>query len=211
MIIDPTTLATFVTACVAVYVTPGVDMAYIASNSVNSGVRGGLWAAAGTVIGVSTQALLAALGVTAVFAASPIVFEAVRWVGVVYLAYLGVRLLLSNEPVDWHRDSPSWSPWPAVLKGMAINLLNPKVALFFVAFLPQFVDPGSGPVFPQLAFLGSVFALGSILWCAFLAVLFARIGDRFRTSTTFLSWQRRVTGTAFVGFAGLLAAADLRR
>lgn len=211
MAIDSTTLLTFVLACIAVYVTPGVDMAYIASNSVHRGARCGLWAAAGTVIGVSTQALAAALGVTAIFAASPLVFEVIRWAGVAYLAYLGIRLLISKDDMPWPRSAPSWSRWSTLLKGTAINLLNPKVALFFVAFLPQFVDPARRDVLVQLATLGLVFSVGSMIWCAFLALLFARIGDRFRTSSRFLSWQRRITGTAFVGFAGLLAVTDLRR
>ena len=211
MPIEPATLLAFVIASIAVYVTPGVDMAYIASNSIARGVRGGLWAAAGTVVGVSTQAFLAAFGVTAAFAASPVVFEAIRWAGVAYLAYLGIRLLISKEDLELQGGAKDWSPSSAVLKGMTINLLNPKVMLFFAAFLPQFVDPQSGPVLPQLAALGAVFSAGSILWCAFLAVFIGRVGSRIRTSPTFLSWQRRVTGTAFIGFAGLLAAADLRR
>ncbi len=211
MLIETPVLVTFLLASVAVYVTPGVDMAYIASNSVNHGARGGLWAAAGTVIGVSTQALAAALGVTAVFATSPLVFELIRWAGVAYLAFLGIRLLLEKVSVDWSREVRSLSPWPTLLKGITINLLNPKVALFFVAFLPQFVDPTQGSVLAQLAALGFLFAAGSTLWCAFLAVLFARIGDRFRASPRFQTWQRRITGSAFVGFAGLLALTDLRR
>ena len=211
MTIESTTLFTFALACVAVYVTPGVDMAYIASNSVNHGARGGLWAAAGTVTGVSAQALAAALGITAIFAASPVVFEVIRWTGVAYLAYLGLRLLVSKDDIQWSRSTTSWSRWATLLKGATINLLNPKIALFFVAFLPQFVDPARGEVLLQLATLGFVFSIGSILWCAFLALLFARVGDRFRASRGFRAWQRRVSGGAFIGFAGLLAAADIRR
>lgn len=211
VIIDTPMLVAFLAASIAVYVTPGVDMAYIGSNSISHGSRAGLWAAAGTVIGVSTQALLAALGVTAVFAASPVIFEFIRWAGVAYLAYLGARLLLSREAIEWAAKHPAWSPRATLLKGIAINLLKPKVALFFAAFLPQFVDPTKGSVLLQLATLGAIFAAGAVVWCTFLALAFARIGERFRNSQTFALWQRRVTGTAFLGFAGLLAIADLRR
>lgn len=211
MIIESTTLLAFMAVSVAVYLAPGVDMAYIASTSVRHGARGGLWAAAGTVTGVAMQSLAAALGVTAVFATSPYVFETIRWAGVAYLAYLGIRLLSSRRTPGWSGDVRRWSPWPTLVKGMTINVLNPKVALFFAAFLPQFVDPTRGTVLPQLALLGLLFSSGSVFWCAFLAVFFGRIGDRFQASPAFQAWQRRVAGSAFIGFAGLLALADLRR
>ena len=101
------------------------------------------------------------------------------------------------------------APLNVLLRGAAINILNPKIALFFLAFLPQFVDPGRGNVFVQLAMLGGLFALGAILWCALQAFAFAWLGTRFAQSAAFGKWQRRLTGSAFIGFAGALAFADL--
>ena len=212
MIVDPPTLLAFVLASLVVYVTPGVDMAYIASCSITQGRRGGLWAALGTIVGVSVQALLAGLGITAVFAASsPVVFDIVRWIGVAYLAWLGVRILTRSAEPDRVRQSLNPSPAALLTKGVAINLLNPKVALFFVAFLPQFIDTTAGAVSLQLATLGATFAVGSMLWCTFLALLFSHLGGRYGGSRQFRNWQRRVVGTAYLTFAGLLAGADLRR
>lgn len=211
MPLETQTLVAFALASLIVYATPGVDMAYIASQSLGHGRRAGLWAACGTVLGVSLQAGAAAIGVTALFAASPLVFEILRWAGVAYLAWLGAKILLSQDSAPEAAAGSPWTPTKNVVKGATINLLNPKVALFFVAFLPQFVDPAEGRIMRQLGTLGGLFAIGSALWCALLAIVFARVGDRIRRTRGFLTWQRRITGTAFLAFAGLLAVADLRR
>ena len=212
MPVDPQTLLAFALASLAVYLAPGVDMAYIGSNAVRHGRRAGLWAAAGTACGVSLQAIAAALGMTALFAASPVLFEAVRWAGVAYLCWLGIATLCGrDEPTADAADSAGWRPWPTLAKGAGINVLNPKVALFFVAFLPQFVDGERAPVALQLGVLGALFSLGALLWCASLAVAFAALGARAGGSPRFARWQRRVSGGAYVGFAGALAFGDLRR
>ena len=213
MPVDPSILVAFALACGAVYVAPGVDMAYIASNAIGRGRRAGLWAAAGTACGVSIQALAAALGMTALFAASPVLFEAVRWVGVAYLVWLGIVTLRSGDgPSSGAPDGPAdWRPWPVLVKGATINLLNPKVALFFLAFLPQFVDGDGAPVAAQLGFLGALFSLGALAWCASLALAFSGLGARVGDSPRFARWQRRVSGGSYIAFAGLLGLADLRR
>ena len=111
-------------------------------------------------------------------------------------------------------DRPTaWRPWPVLAKGAAINLLNPKVALFFLAFLPQFVDGAGGPVAAQLGFLDALFSLGALVWCTFLALAlaFAALGTRVGGSPRFARWQRRISGGSYIAFAGLLGLADLRR
>ena len=212
MPVDPSTFAAFALASLAVYLAPGVDMAYIGSNAVRHGRRAGLWAAAGTACGVSLQAVAAALGMTALFAASPVLFEAVRWAGVAYLCWLGIATLRAGEVAGARASGDAtWRPWPTLARGAAINVLNPKVALFFLAFLPQFVDAARAPVALQLAFLGACFALGALAWCASLALAFAALGARVGGSPRFARWQRRVSGGAYIGFAGALALGDLRR
>ena len=140
-------------------------------------------------------------------------FETVRWVGVAYLVWLGIATLRSrDEPRPDAPDGPAaWRPWPVLAKGAAINLLNPKVALFFLAFLPQFVDGADAPVAAQLGFLGALFSLGALLWCASLALAFSALGARVGGSPRFALWQRRVSGGSYIAFAGLLGLADLRR
>lgn len=209
MLIDAGLLWAFIAACLAVYILPGPDMAYIADHAMRSGRSAGLLAAAGTVIGICVQASAAALGVSAIFKISPIAFEAVRWIGVGYLAYLGVRLLMSNTPESTAHPALAPSAARIVLQGAAINILNPKVALFFLAFLPQFAHMERGHLFGQLAVLGGIFTGGAIIWCSFMALGFAYLGARLQRSSGFQKWQSRLTGTAFIGFAGVLAFSDI--
>jgi threonine/homoserine/homoserine lactone efflux protein len=208
---DPATLLAFAAASLAVYLAPGADMAYIAANSVPHGLRAGALAATGTVLGVFAQAIAAATGATAIFLVSPVAFEAVRWAGVAYLCWLGIRLLRAGAPELAAGSVPQWRAGPVILKGVAINLLNPKISLFFLAFLPQFADPAQGGMFAQLLTLGLLFGAGAILWCYFLAWAFARLGGWLARWPRAALWQNRVSGGAMILFAGLLAASGLRR
>lgn len=211
MPVEPTTLAAFSLAAIAVYLAPGVDIAFIASRGINHGRRAGVVAGMGIALGVAIQAAASALGVTALFLASPILFEIIRWTGVAYLCWLGLSVLRGGDERPEVARERSWSVAGTMSKGAGINLLNPKVALFFLAFLPQFVDPARGDVTVQLAFLGGFFAAGSVVWCGALGLVFGSLGARFSGSDLFRRWQRRVTGTAFIGFAAALGFADVRR
>jgi len=208
---DAATLLGFAAASLAVYLAPGADMAYIAANSVPHGFRAGAFAATGTVLGVFVQAVAAASGATAVFLVSPVAFEIVRWAGVAYLCWLGIRLLRAAGPELPAQSGPRWRPGPVILKGMAINIVNPKVSLFFLAFLPQFADPARGGMFAQLLLLGLLFGAGAIVWCYFQAWAFARIGARLGRWPRAALWQTRISGGAMLLFAGLLALSGARR
>ncbi|WP_137392299.1 LysE family translocator [Rhodoligotrophos defluvii] len=210
MLIDPATLAAFGLACLAVYVAPGADMAYIGGTAMSGGLRRGLWAALGTVTGVAVQAFATAFGVVALFVASPILFEAVRWAGVAYLAYLGVRMLMSASQTRLTQIG-TVQPLHLMAKGAAINLLNPKISLFFLAFLPQFADPGRGSMTRQLLILGGLFTAGALVWCLFQAYAFARAGHWLAARPRLQLWQERATGGAMLVFAGMLAASGVRR
>lgn len=207
---DTPTLLAFAAASLAVYLAPGADMAYIAANSVPHGFRAGAYAATGTVLGVFVQALAAASGATAVFLVSPLAFEAVRWAGVAYLCWLGIRLLRSGV-VPPAAEMARRRTGRVILKGAAINLLNPKISLFFLAFLPQFTDPARGGVFGQLLTLGLLFTGGSVLWCYFQAWAFARLGGWLVGRRGAVLWQARISGGAMLVFAGLLAVSGARR
>ncbi len=211
MPIDAPTLLAFAAASLAVYLAPGADMAYIASASVPHGLRAGAVAATGTVLGVFVQALAAASGATAIFLVSPVAFELVRWAGVAYLCWLGIRLLRAAAPEIAADRAPRWRAGPTLLKGFAINLLNPKISLFFLAFLPQFADPSRGGMFAQLLTFGLLFGAGAIVWCYFQAWAFARLGGWLARRPATLVWQNRVSGGAMLLFAGLLAVAGARR
>jgi len=208
---DAPTLLAFAAASLAVYLAPGADMAYIAANSVPHGLRAGMFAATGTVLGVFVQAIAAASGATAVFLVSPLAFEVVRWAGVAYLCWLGIRLLRARGSHVSMDLAARLRAGPVILKGMAINIVNPKVSLFFLAFLPQFTDPVRGGMFVQLLILGLLFGAGAILWCYFQAWAFARLGGRLARWPRAALWQNRVSGGAMLLFAGLLAVTGTRR
>jgi len=208
---DAPTLLAFAAASLAVYLAPGADMAYIAANSVPHGLRAGMFAATGTVLGVFVQAIAAASGATAVFLVSSLAFEVVRWAGVAYLCWLGIRLLRARGSHVSMDLAARLRAGPVILKGMAINIVNPKVSLFFLAFLPQFTDPVRGGMFVQLLILGLLFGAGAILWCYFQAWAFARLGGRLARWPRAALWQNRVSGGAMLLFAGLLAVTGTRR
>lgn len=211
MPLDPATLAAFSLAMLAVFLAPGVDIAYMAAKGMRHGPRGGIVAGLGIALGVAIQAVAAALGVTLLFKASPVIFTMVKWAGVAYLIWLGISVLQQGDTPSGENRDGRWSMAGTLAKGAAINLLNPKMALFFVAFLPQFVSSDEGNVTLQLAFLGGLFATCSMVWCSLVGASFGVLGKRFGGSVTVRKWQRRVTGTAFIGFATALGFADLKR
>lgn len=211
MLIETTTLLAFAAASFAVYLAPGVDTVFIATNSISHGWRAGSWAAVGTATGVTIQAMAAAFGVTAIFSVTPVLFEVLRWAGVAYLLYLGIKILRSRDTFELESDGRTWQRFDVFFRALGINLLNPKISLFFLAFLPQFVNPAAGQVFLQLLILGLLFAFGGIFWCLFQAVAFARLGNWINRSAAARAWQRRITGGALIGFAGILAISGVKK
>jgi threonine/homoserine/homoserine lactone efflux protein len=198
-------------ASIATYLAPGADMAFIAANAMPHGIRAGFAAGFGILIGIVIQALAAAFGATALFHASPVIFEIVKWLGVAYLVYLGIRTLIDRSARLPGSDHDVRRLHRVIIQGIGINLLNPKISLFFFAFLPQFVNPARGQVFEQLLLLGAIFALGSVLWLSILALAFAKIGHTIAGNARAMAWQRRITGGALIGFAGALALSSIRR
>src|SRR4051812_47389821 len=160
----------FVASGVVVNVTPGPDTLYIVGRSAAQGRRAGVLSVLGISTGVLIHTAAAAIGLSALLASSAAAFTVVRYAGAAYLIYLGLRLLMSrgNDSPAASDVAPTSGPrdgWAIYRQGVLTNVLNPKVALFFLAFLPQFVDPGS--THRTLAFLslGLVFVLSGTIWC----------------------------------------------
>lgn len=202
---EPTTLALFAAACLALYLTPGPDMLYIASRSISGGVRIGICSALGVTAGLLFHMMAAAFGLGAVLLIWPAAFLVVKWIGAAYLLYLGVKILLGPDgPVQV--GSTSRSPgWAAFRQGVLVNVMNPKIAIFFLAFLPQFVDPAVGDPTMQLLVLGALFNAGGLAWVLIQALIFGRIGNWLARRPGVLKWQRRFTGTVLIGLAANLA------
>jgi len=196
------TLAVFSAACVALLLVPGPAVLYIVAQSVGQGRRVGLASVAGIHLGTLVHVAAAAVGLSALIVASATAFSIVKYAGAAYLVYLGVRRLLERTPVEFeHRREPLRR---AFARGVVVNVLNPKTALFFLAFLPQFVDPDRGAVWPQVVALGLVFVvlgLASDSLYAFAAGFFGRFLRRRR------SILRYASGTVYVGLGAVTAFA----
>ncbi|MCD0417137.1 LysE family translocator [Rubrivivax sp. JA1024] len=199
----------FVASGLLLNVTPGPDTAYIVGRGLQFGWRGGAAAALGVSTGCLVHVAAAAAGLSALLMVSTLAFGVLKWAGAAYLIWLGVRMLLS-KPSDFTATAgaaPALSLASVFRQGMLTNVLNPKVALFFLAFLPQFVAADAAN--KELAFLllGLIFVVNGTLYCLALAAFAARAADRLRRSVTVLQWINRGLGALFVALGVRVAMA----
>lgn len=201
---DPATFWVFLIAAATLAVLPGPGMAYVLTRTLRGGRREGVLSTIGTGLAGLVHTVAAALGVSAILATSATAFAILKWAGAAYLVYLGVRTLLTARQVPGEVD-PAQGPAPGALRqGVIAELLNPKTALFFLAFLPQFVDP-AGPVFVQFVLLGAIttaLTSGADLVIAFAAGPLARRAVRHPVA---LRVQRAGTGAALIGLGAYVA------
>jgi threonine/homoserine/homoserine lactone efflux protein len=207
-------LGLFISAGLLLNVTPGQDTLYIVGRSLAQGRRAGVVSALGISTGSLVHTVVAAAGLAALLAASPTAFEVIRWAGAAYLAYLGVRMILSRTPATGPAGVAGENGGAArgrrgllrvYAQGVLTNVLNPKVSLFFLAFLPQFVDPAAESKPAAMLFLGAVFTFNGTLWCLVLAVLAAEMNRRIRRSAAAAGRMNQLVGALFVGLGVRLA------
>ena len=202
-------LALFIAAGLLLNVTPGPDMAYIAARSVAGGFRDGAAAAFGITAGCVVHTVAAAAGLSALLATSGAAFAIVKWCGAAYLLYAGIRLIArartAGRETSPHRVLPPAPPSRILREAFVINVFNPKVALFFLAFLPQFVDPSRGRPWVQILVLGLLFSALGFLSDTSWALVAGTLGERLRRSTRFPAIQRYVSGTVFLGLGAVAA------
>ena len=196
----------FVASGILLNLTPGQDTFFILGNSLGGGRRAGVAAALGIAVGSVVHTLAAALGLSAILATSTTAFTIVKLVGAAYLIVIGVRALLSRSmlPTEIAVGSDP-ATYAAFRRGIITNLLNPKVALFFLAFLPQFIDPGSPRKVEAFLLLGATFITTGVAWCLVLAVAAARFRDLLVTRPGMGSLLSRAAGGAFVALGLRLA------
>ena len=195
---DTPTIALFAAAALALLVIPGPSVLFIVARSLERGRRAGLVSVLGVQLGALVHVLAAALGLSALLLQSALAFGVVKYAGAAYLVYLGVRTLLA--PASRAGDAPvATASLPRVfMQGFMVNLLSPKTALFFFAFLPQFVQPERGPVALQVAVLGGVFIALAIFSDGLYALLAGSAGRLLKGSARFARVQRAAAGTVYL-------------
>ncbi|WP_299648136.1 LysE family translocator [uncultured Tateyamaria sp.] len=196
--VDPVLLLAFIPAGLALNLTPGADMMFCLGQGLRAGPRAALAASAGISLGSFVHTGLAGLGLGALVAAVPLAFEVIRWIGVAYLLWLAVQTLR-------HSTNPGAAPAVprrAFRAGLMVNLTNPKVILFVLAFVPQFVSPEAGPVLPQFLIFGALLALGGFVINGAVGVFASGAGKRLARGSRLLDY---ISASVFAALAARLA------
>ena len=201
----------FAIAALLLNLTPGNDMLYVAARSASQGVKAGVVSAFGVMLGCMVHILAAVVGLSAIIAGSAVAFNIIKYLGAAYLVYLGIRSILSKRKQLQVRLGIKHLSYKKIFwQGVITNVLNPKVALFFLAFLPQFINIRSGGAHWQILFLGTWFDLGGTSVNILVALLFGRIGKLLSGSPRFVLWQERITGMMLIGL-GIKVALSSKR
>ena len=196
----------FLAAGILLNLTPGPDTVYILGRSVAQGREAGIASALGISVGSIFHTCAAALGLSAILATSALAFGTIKLLGGAYLIFLGIKMILDRRkqlslPSNFRRRTTV----AAFRQGILTNILNPKVALFFLAFLPQFIDPSSNVKIAAFITLGLTFVTTGTIWCLILAWFASGFSERLRKNETISQWLNRTAGALFV-FLGLRLA-----
>lgn len=196
---DPATYLAFIAATVAYQLTPGPDMMLVMGRGIGQGRRVALATAFGCVAAGIIQLPLLAFGVASLVRSSPLAYDLLRYAGAAYLFYLGLKLIFARSagtaPVPVHRKATASS---AIVQGMIANLTNPKTLVFMLAFLPQFVDPGRGPVILQLLLLGATTKATGLVTLGTVAIASGSVGQWVSRRPGFLAWQEKLIGAVMI-------------
>ena len=205
-------LPLFILAGLLLNITPGPDMLYIAGRTASQGFRSGLAAVMGINAGCLVHTFAAAIGLSAILTTSAEAFFVVKLVGAAYLVYVGISLLLQKQSdgaaLDISSTLPSKTTRQAFWQGFLTNVLNPKVALFFLAFLPQFISADSTTKPVALVVLGIIFIFNSLFVTISFAALVAQASDLFQNSSRIASWLNRCCGVLFIAIGVKLALTE---
>lgn len=204
MPVDWPDLAIFLLAALTLNLTPGNDMMYVLGQCLKSGRRAGIAASFGISTGSLVHIALVAVGVAALLARYPAVFEIIRWAGVVYLVWLALKAITSKAEGLQARGARRGA-YAAWRDGVIVNVLNPKVAIFMLAFLPQFIDPSRGSALLQIVFLGMLFNIGGTLVLLMVCAFAGSLGDRLAGNPRLAQAFTWASGAIFLLLAGRLA------
>jgi threonine/homoserine/homoserine lactone efflux protein len=206
MIVQPGTLFVFALAALAILAVPGPAVIYIVTRSIHQGRAAGIASVLGIHVGTLVHLTAATVGLSAILASSATAFTVVKLLGALYLIVIGIRTLLGRaDPDDTDPQRPPRRKRRDFAEGVVVNILNPKTALFFLAFLPQFVDPNGYHAWEQILVLGLTFMLLGLITDSMWAMAAGTAGETLRKSRRWAQTQRYVSGTVFVGLGVVTA------
>ncbi|MHC4043006.1 LysE family translocator [Bradyrhizobium sp. 23AC] len=203
--IDHTTLITYILIVLGFVFIPGPATLLTMARAASSGMKVGIATGAGIAAGDLIHTAMAIVGLSAIIATSALMFSIVKYAGAAFLVYLGIRAMLDKAPIELNGAAPAIGAGRAFRQAVLTEVLNPKTALFFLAFLPQFVKPEHGAAALQLATLGVVFVLLGLLSTVVFAVSAGRLGNLLRRHPTVVKWQGKVVGTIYCAVGVRLA------
>jgi threonine/homoserine/homoserine lactone efflux protein len=199
----------FLLTSLVVVLIPGTGVLYTVSSSIGGGWRRGLFAAIGCTLGIVPHMLAAMLGLSAIMQAGSMVFEVIRYAGVIYLVFMGFSMIRDAGTLPLDDGNASIDPMgPVVWRGILLNVLNPNLTVFFFAFLPQFLDASPGLLDSKLIGLGGIFMLMTLVVFAVYALASAAIRDLVLAAPVARRWIERALGALLIGFAARLAFTD---
>ena len=206
--IDPTKFALFITVSWALIIAPGPDMLYVITRGMTHGRRAGILSAIGVICGILVHTTAAALGLTLIFQTSAFAFLAVKYLGAIYLIYLGLKAWRDKSSFSLQTSNSIVSSHQLFWQGMLSNVLNPKIAIFFLAFLPQFVDKESGQVTLQLILLGLTFACFGLCFLVTVGYSSGAIGSLLTRRPHYFPLLQRIAGGVLIGLGVRLALTE---
>jgi len=201
MMIDTHTMLAFFSTAIILALSPGPDNLFVMAQAAQNGRKAGVFVTFGLATGLVGHTVAVALGLAALVNSSAFAFTILKYIGAAYLIYLAWQAFRAGGSTAEKREVPHFSKGDLYRRGIVMNLTNPKVSLFFMAFLPQFVDPAGGSVTMQFFLLGGLFILATILVFGAISMLAGGLGERYRNSPGAQSVVNRVAAALFVGLA----------
>ena len=203
--IDTVTLATYIAVVFGFVFIPGPATLLTVARSTTSGTKAGIATGLGIAVGDIIHTAMAVIGISAIIYASAFMFSLVKYLGAAYLVYLGFQAMTAKAPAPSDSHTVALTPRKAFNQAIIAEVLNPKTALFFLAFLPQFVKPENGSVVLQLTILGLILVVLGLVSTIFFAISAGSVGRFLRQNPTVLRWQGKIVGTIYFGLGIRLA------
>ena len=196
---DLQTFGVFAFAALMLNITPGNDMIFVATHATSHGIRAGIMASLGIAVGCLVHIFAASVGISAVVAKSAFLFDAIKYLGAAYLIYIGTKSILSKtQTFDLQSVDTEKTHFTIFKQGVITNALNPKVALFFLAFLPQFIPPQYNNTWFLILMLGLWFNFSGTIVNILVAVAFGKAGNFLNQHPAFVKWQEKFTGLVLI-------------